>query len=182
VELKVIPSMKLWESSSVPLDVVLMREYLSDGTSAQWGLMTTKRVGDPLEIRRLYDMRPACEEGWRQTKCYWDMTGFRSPSFALVVNQVIFVLLAYSLLQVFLLKSERGELAKATRRRLLAQLLPDGEKVAVYWENHVGYFSVREYSMILLNLAEGPRRRLLGKMRRLHKSELEPPALPERPA
>ena len=90
-------------------------------------------------------------------------------------------MLAYSLLQVFLLRSERGELAKATRKRLLAELLPDGEKVAVYWENHVGYFSVLEYTEILLRLSEGPRRRVLGTTRRLRKSQLEPPALPERP-
>jgi hypothetical protein len=85
------------------------------------------------------------------------------------------------LLQLFLLQSDRGELAKATRQKLLASLLPDGEKVAVYWENHVGYFGVREYSAILLTLEEGARRRLLGTLRRLQKAELEAPALPERP-
>jgi hypothetical protein len=181
VELKVIPRMNLWEECGVPLDVVLMREYMSDGERSEWGLMTTREVDDPLEIRKLYHLRPACEEGWRQTKCYWDLTGFRSPVFSLVVSQVTFVMLAYSLLQAFLVKSERGDLAKATRKRLLAQLLPDGEKVAVYWQNHVGYFSVQEYSEILLTLAEGARRRLLGKIRRLRKTQLEPPALPERP-
>jgi hypothetical protein len=181
VELKVIPQMRLWEECPVPLQVVLMKETMSDGETSQWGLMTTRDVQDPLEIRELYGLRPSCEEGWRQTKCYWDLTGFRSCNFSLIVNQVIFVLMAYSLLQVFLVKTERGELAKATRQRLLQSLLPDGEKVAVYWGNRVGYFNVREYSEILLNLAEGARRRLLGTIRRLRKSELEPPALPERP-
>jgi hypothetical protein len=181
VELKVIPQMKLWEECPVPLDVVLMRETMSDGEVSQWGLMTTMEVEDPLEIRRLYELRSSCEEGWRQTKCYWDLTGFRSCSFSLVVNQVVFVLLAYSLLQAFLVKTERGELAKATRQKLLAELLPDGEKVAVYWGNRVGYFSQAEYTEILLTLAEGARRRLLGTIRRLRKSQLEPPALPSRP-
>ena len=181
VELKVIRDIDLWDECRVPLDVVLMREYMTDGECSEWGLMTTRRVEDPLEIRELYSLRSSCEEGWRQTKCYWDLTGFRSPSFSLIVSQVTFVMLAYSLLQVFLLKSDRGELAKATRQRLLAELLPDGEKVAVYWENHVGYFSVLEYSEILLRLSEGARRRVLGTTRRLRKSQLEPPALPERP-
>jgi len=181
VEFKVIHRMNLWDECEVPIDVVLMREHFSDGTTSQWGLMTTKEVGNALEIRELYGIRTACEEGWRQTKCYWDLTGFRSPAFSLVVNQVIFVLLAFSLLQLFLLKSDRGELAKMTRKRLLAELLPDGEKVAVYWGNHVGYFSVLEYSSILLNLSEGPRRRLAGTLRRLSKSQLQLPSLPERP-
>jgi len=181
VEFKVIPRMNLWKECSVPLDVVLMREHYSDGKISSWGLMTTKEVTNPREIRELYGVRTACEEGWRQTKCYWDMTGFRSPAYTLVVSQVIFVLLAFSLLQLFLLKSDRGELAKMTRQRLLAELLPDGEKVAVYWGNHVGYLRVLEYSQILLNLLEGPRRRLAGTIRRLRKGQLEPPARPERP-
>lgn len=181
VELKVIRRMQLWEECRVPIDVVLMREYMSDGECSEWGLMTTRQVDDPIEIRRLYELRPCCEEGWRQTKCYWDMTGFRSPAFSLVVNQVVFVLLAYSLLQVFLVQSERGELAKATRTRLLAELLPDGEKVAVYWQNHVGYFGVMQYSRLLVELPEGPRRRIAGTLRRLSKAQLEPPALPKRP-
>jgi len=182
VEFKVIPSMEgLWDTCDVPINVVLMREHMSDGTCSEWGLMTTREVDDPLEIRELYELRPSCEEGWRQTKCYWDMTSFRSPAFSLVVNQVVFVLLAYSLLQIFLRQSERGELAKATRQRLLAQLLPDGEKVAVYYQNHVGYFSVLEYSEMLLTLTEGARRRVLGTTRRLRKTQLEPPELPRRP-
>jgi len=181
VEFKVIPRTNLWDTCGVPIDVVLMREYDTEGECSQWGLMTTREVDDPVEIRRLYELRPSCEEGWRQTKCYWDLTGFRSPSFSLVVNQVVFVLLAFSLLQVFLLQSERGDLAKATRKRLLAQLLPEGEKVAVYWQNHVGYFTAQEYSEVLLTLSEGARRRLLGTIRRLRKSRLAPPALPTRP-
>ena len=181
VELKLIPRVNLWTDCGLPLDVVLMREYMSDGETSQWGLMTTGEVHDPMEIRELYGLRPSCEEGWRQKKCYWDMTSFRSCKFSLVVNQVIFVLLSYSLLQVFLIQSDRGDLAKATRERLLQMLLPDGDKVAIYYKNRVGYFSLREYSDILLNLAEGARRRLQGTVRRLRKAELEPPALPERP-
>ena len=181
VELKVIPRMQLWKECSVPIDVVLMRETMSDGSTAEWGLMTSRVVEDPSEIRQLYSIRSACEEGWRQTKCYWDLTGFRSPNFSLVVNQIVFVMLAYTLIQLFLLQSDRGELAKATRKRLLAELLPDGEKVAVYRGNRVAYFGVREYSVILLSLEEGARRRLLGTLKRLRKLELETPTLPERP-
>jgi hypothetical protein len=181
VEFKVIHNLDMWDNCPVPMDVVVMREYMSDGEISKWVLMTTRRVEDPQEIRTLYGLRSSCEEGWRQTKCYWDLSGSRTCSFSLLVSQVIFVLLSYSLLQIFLLQSDRGELAKATRQKLLASLLPDGEKVAVYWENHVGYFGVREYSAILLTLEEGARRRLLGTLRRLQKAELEAPALPERP-
>ena len=181
LELKLIPKMDIWEECPVPLNVVVMREYYSDGDVSKWGLMTTLAVHDPLDIRQLYHLRTSCEEGWRQTKCYWDLTGFRSCRLSLVTCQVIFVLLAYSLLQLFLLKSDRGEIANSTREKLLAELLPDGDKVAVYWGNHVGYFGVKEYTAIILNLTEGARRRLLGTISRLTKLQFEPPALPQRP-
>jgi hypothetical protein len=175
VEFKVVPAIEIWKECGVPLDVVVMREYRSDGEVSEWGLMTTRRVSDGIEIWELYQVRSACEEGWRQTKCYWDMTGFRSRTFSLVVSQVTFILFAYSLLQAFLLKSDRGDMAQMTRQRLLAELLPDGEKIAVYCENRVGYFGAGEYTDILLNLSEGPRRRLQGIVRRLRKAQTEPP-------
>ena len=181
VEFKVIPRIEVWDECPVPLDVVLMREHMSDGHVSKWGLMTTREVWDPLEIRELYDLRPSCEEGWRQTKCFWDLSSFRSCNFSLIDSQVIFVLMAFSLLQLFLIQSDRGDLAKVSRERLLQELLPDGDKVAIYFENYVGYFGLTEYSDILLNLAEGARRRLQGTVRRLRKAQLEPPALPQRP-
>ncbi len=181
LESKAIHQLTLWDECPVPLDVVLFREHMSNGEVRLWGLMTTRSVSDPFEIRALYGIRTGCEEGWRQTKCFWDLAGFRSCSFALVTSQIIFILLAFSLLQAFLLKSNRGELANMTRQRLLAELLPDGEQIAVYWKGSVGYFGVKEYTAILLNLAEGARRRLQGTVRRLTRAQIEPPALPRRP-
>jgi hypothetical protein len=181
LESKAIDQLKLWDECPVPLDVVLIREHMSNGEVNLWGLMTTRSVSDPFEIRDLYGIRTGCEEGWRQTKCFWDLAGFRSCSFALVTSQIIFVLLAFSLLQAFLLKSNRGDLASMTRQRLLAELLPDGEQIAVYWKGWVGYFGVKEYTAILLNLAEGARRRLQGTVRRLTRAQIEPPASPRRP-
>jgi hypothetical protein len=58
-----------------------------------------------------------------------------------------------------------GRPCEGDPQRLLQQLLPEGEKVAVYWRNYVGYFTVQEYSEILLTLKEGARRRLLGTIR-----------------
>lgn len=40
-------------------------------------------------------LRTHIEEGHRQLKCFWDLTHFPSRAFTLVVNQVVFVALAY---------------------------------------------------------------------------------------
>jgi hypothetical protein len=128
-----------------------------------------------------YRLRVSIEERHRQMKCFWDLTHFRSQAYSLVVNQVIFMVLAYSLMQCFLLKCEREDLTGATRRRLLDQLLPTGQKVCVYRDNYVGYFTPLELLSETLSLSEGPKRRLLGTVRRLCSSSLAAPDLPIRP-
>ncbi len=85
---------------------------------------------------------------------------------------VAFVLLAYSLMQVFLLKIDKEELTTATRERLLERLLPMGRKVFLYYQNRVGTLSPLEHQHLVLTLDEGPRRRILGKTKSLLKAEL----------
>jgi len=83
-------------------------------------------------------------------------------------------------MQCFLLKCEREDLTGTTRRRLLDQLLPTGQKLCVYRDNCVGYFTPLELLSETLELSEGPRRRLIGTVRRLCRSALTPPSLPLR--
>ena len=164
--------MDLWKACSVPIDVVLIRELMTDGSESEWILGTTASVTDPLKLRQLYLVRPAIEERHRQLKCFWDLSSFRSTNFSLIVNQVVFVLLAYSLMQIFLMKIEKEELTKATRERLLERLLPIGRKVFLYYKNRVATLTSLEHQEMVLTLKEGPRRRILGKTRRLLKAEL----------
>ena len=172
VHLRLIPDTNLWEACEVPIQVVLIEEHMTDGSHSEWVLATTAAVTDPSEIRDLYCIRPTIEERHRQLKCFWDLTSFRSTNFALVVNQVAFVLLAYSLMQIFLLKTQKEEFAKATRERLFQRLLPRGRKVFLYYKNRATALSGLEHQELLLTLSEGARRRVLGKTRRLMKMEL----------
>jgi hypothetical protein len=59
------------------------------------------------------------EEGHRQLKCFWDMTRFTSRTFSLVLNQIVFVLLAYNLLQIFLRAQSKPPLSRRSRSRQL---------------------------------------------------------------
>lgn len=180
VELKAVRGMHLSETCPVPLQVVLLREFRTDGSCSEWALATTREVEDPIEIWNYYKLRSAIEERHRQMKCFWDLTQFRSRAYSLVANQVIFMVLAYSLMQCFLVKVEREELTGTTRRRLLDQLLPDGQKVSVYRDNYVGYMTPLELLSEVLKLPEGPKRRLLGTVARLCSSALAAPELRRR--
>ena len=172
VHLRVVPQLTTWDACPVPLQALVITEHFSDGSTSQFILATTAQCDDAARLWELYQIRPTIEERHRQLKCFWDLTNFRSTKFSLVVNQIVFVLLAYSLMQLFLLKSESGAFTASTRRRLLEQLLPQGKKVFLYYRNRVASLDILEYQEILLSLKEGARRRILGKTRRLRKNLL----------
>lgn len=181
VEMKLIPKMQIWDSCRVPVTVVVLRKHLSDGERIDWGLATTRDIQDPLEAWILYELRNGIEERHRQTKCFWDLTHFRSPHFGLVVNQIAFTLLAYSLMQAFLAKVEREDLAGVTRQRLWDSLLPQGDKIVVYAANYAAFLTTPQYSDWLLGVSDGARRQLRGRIRAIERQRLEPPLLPQRP-
>ena len=81
------------------LSVVLSREIDTQGESHDWALATTSSTMNGREIRSTYALRPAIEERHRQYKFVWDLARITSCKFSLVVNHVLFILLAYTLLQ-----------------------------------------------------------------------------------
>ncbi len=181
LELKLIPQMRLWDNCGVPLQVAVVKEYTTDGEMRSWGLATTRAVSDPLELRDLYDLRAGHEELHRLGKCFWDLTHFRSPDYTLVVHQVVFTLLAYTLMQVFLEKSDRGELTGRTRQRIWESLLPQGDKIVVYAGDRVAFLNAPQFADWLLGVSEGARRRLRGRMKLLDRQRRDLPDLPPRP-
>ena len=90
-----------------------------------------------------------------------------SRKFSLVLSQVLFVLLAYTLLQDHLFLRQRQEMNPRTRRRLLQLLNPTLEVVAVYYRQRFCLLSLGEFATILLELEEEARAKLLPKMKRI---------------
>ena len=174
-----IDGFQSWESCPVPLAVVVSREVYGDGHADLWMLLDTQPLGTPsaaVARRDEYHLRTTIEEGHRQLKCFWDLTQFTSRAFALVVNQVVFVALAYTLLQLFLRQQGRAELNRRTRPRVRDQLLPSAAVILVYCQQRFATLTPLEYTELLLTLAEPARRKILHKARRLRRELLH--ALP----
>ena len=190
IEYKAIEPSQVWESCSAPVGVLLIRNHYANGDELDWALACTKEFPKPLDMWKSYNLRPAVEEDHRQEKCFWDLTHFRSTAFSLVVNRIVFVELAYSLIQIFLRKVGRDDLVGKTRQRLLDALLPTQRRIALYYQHRFGIFESYEYQELLLTLSEGARRKALGKTclrahthrqaRRLRRAQLHPPELPWR--
>jgi len=181
IEYQYVEPSRVWERRRVPVTVLLIKNHYAHGETLDWALASTREFPDPLQMWTTYRLRPVIEEDHRQDKCFWDMTPFRSPALAHVVNRIVFVELAASLIQIFLRQVERSDLVGRTRQRLLDALRPNQKKIALYCDQRFGLFDPYEYQELLLTLRDGARRKVLGKTRRLRRSQQTPPDLPWRP-
>jgi len=159
-----------WSDCPVPLTAVINREIDEQGQSQDWVLVTTSAKFNAQQIRSTYQLRTAIEERHRQYKCFWDLTRMHSCAFSLVVNQALFVLLVYTLLQAHLLLRQRQRLNGLTRTSIFDLLAPTLEVVAVYYQQRFCLLSLPEFARILLNLPEAARRKMRKRIRQFEKN------------
>ena len=166
-EVASIGEFRSWSSCTVPLSVVANREHYADGHIETWFLVDTQEVRDPRQPRQEYHLRPSTEERYRQLKCFSDLTHFTSRAFSLVLNQVVFIMLAYDLLQIYLLHQGRKDLNQKTLPRIRQQLLPSDNYLLVYWQNYYGLFRPFELVGFVVMLGEEARKKIAAKCRRI---------------
>jgi len=160
-----------WTQCPVPLTAVVNRERDERGEVRDWVLVSTSPHRTAAEIRSTYELRPAIEERHRQYKCFWDLTRMHSCTFSLVVNQVLFVLLAYTLVQAHLVLRRRQELNRSVWERAWQLLSPTLEVVAVYYRQRFCLLTLAEYGRILLDVAEPVRAKLRNRLRQIEREQ-----------
>jgi hypothetical protein len=166
-----------WDACPVPLTVVLTRER----GKLPWGIATTAATRNAPVIRHLYHLREAIEERHRQTKVFWDLTKFHSPSFNLVSNQVVFVALMYTLMQMKIMEERRPELNHLTLMSLRYHLRPYDNHLVVYTKNYYAFFDAPEYTELVMTIEEPGKSKLLRKVRRIRRDYLEGLKFPSAP-
>ena len=179
-EAAAIGEFRSWNSCSVPLTVVANREHYADGHQELWFLIDTKEVRDPTQSQQEYHLRTSIEERYRQLKCFNDLTHFTSRAFSMVVNQVVFIMLAYNLLQFYLLKQGRKELNQKTLPHIRQQLLPSDNYLIVNYRNYYGLFSPFELIGFVVKLGEEARKKIAAKCERIGR-ELQSALMNPRP-
>ena len=86
----------------VPLTVVADRK-IDTGNEINYSVpATTSAICSAAHTRSTCALRTAIEERHRQYKFFWDVAQMPSCKFSMVVTQVPFVLLAYTLMQAHL--------------------------------------------------------------------------------
>lgn len=169
-EVATVAALETLSSCPIPLQAIVNRDVYADGHHDYWVLLDTAPVKDPHSSRNDYALRITIEERHRQLKCFSDLEDFSSRAFNLVVNQVVFVLLTYSLLQWFLLREGRQELNAKTRTRALELLRPTTTVILIYYQHYVACLTPLQHQELVLTLSESARKKILAKTRRLRRS------------
>lgn len=180
-EVAVVHGLSTFSTCPVPLDAVVNKEAYADGHEDYWVLLSTAPIHDPATGRQDYALRTSIEERHRQLKCFSDLEAFTSRDFSLIVNQVVFVLLTYSLLQWYMLRTGREELNAKTRPRTLDLLRPTTTSILIFYQSYVAYLSPLEHQELVLTLNEKARKKILAKTRKLRRSLAEQCTNPRAP-
>jgi len=160
-----------WSQCPVPLTAVVNRERDQHGQTKDWVLVSTSARLTAAQIRSTYELRPAIEERHRQYKCFWDLTRMHSCAFSLVVNQSLFMLLAYTLVQAHLVLRQRQQLTGGVWERTWQLLSPSFEVVAVYYHQRFCLLTLAEFGAILLDIADPARSKLREKLKRIQREQ-----------
>jgi hypothetical protein len=164
-----------WESCEVPLYVVLVRTRKAEGQSEIWALASTKPYEDPRLARELYKGRMQIEERIDQIKNCWWVGCFTTPNFNADVVHVFFVLLVYTLIQLYLKATHHEELATRTIETLKQEERLGKDAVIVYAEKYFAVFDLDEYTNIILELKTAPRERMRRWIKRFRREKIRSP-------
>jgi hypothetical protein len=167
-----IQGFQSWSECGVPINVLLIRETYADGHQDEWALMDTRPVGP--QTKDEYELRPKIEERHRLIKCFHDLSDFHSQRFNVIVAQVVFILLSYTLRQWQLWKCQQQDLAGKTPGFLGRQLNVRSEYVVIYHQNAYTRMPLVTFSRELLEMPAEARAKALVKVRHLEQSFLTP--------
>ena len=97
------------------------------------------------------------------------ISNFHSLTCALACNQVRFVALAYSLMQLHQMRMRRFELNRRTQPRLQNQRMPTDFVIILYYSNRFALISPMQYTELLLTVSGEAGKKILERLRRLRR-------------
>ena len=163
-----------WSECGVPINVLLIREIYADKHQDEWALMDTGDWADPRQSKEDYALRTKIEERPRLLKCFHDLSDFHSRCFNVIVAQVVFILLSYTLRQWQLWRLRQQELAGKSPGLMGRQLNRHSEYVVIYHQNAYTRMPLVTFSRELLEMPAEARAKALIKVRQLEQSFLTP--------
>lgn len=164
-----VEKMDLWEACPLSLNVYVSRtqrwnKKTQTFESYHWALAATKRYPHEAAAIARYALRTQVEERFKQLKCFYHLADFTSPATGLMESHLCFVLLTYSLLQLYLRRNSLRELTHRLIDTLRKQEQLGHDAVVVYAGDAFGVLNLDDYSLILIELDPEPKQKLKALM------------------
>ena len=169
-----IKGFKSWSELPVPINVLLIRDRYADGHCQEWALMTTGDYADPSQARTHYHGRAKIEERHRQLKCFHDLSDFQSRAQNVIVAQVVFILLSYTLRQWQLWRLHAEVSPDQTPELMRRRLNLRKEYVVIYLARAYAQIPLLRFTRLVLELEGAARQKALAKIQKLEQSLLNP--------
>jgi len=162
-----ISDIELWDTCKHPLYVTVIK----DEKGNQWDteethyfvLCSTRKFSSPFQVYQHYRLRSRVEEIYRQVKHVWQLIKFPSPNRSLMEAHAGFIFLTYSLLNLYLRKTQQtdliGKFLSTVQKEAMAD--DDDKTIISYADNVFGLFSIKEYLKLVCELDEEPRQHFL---------------------
>ena len=152
-----------------------MRATHADGRVEYRGLASTRGYSRPAQAFDHYKERTDIEERHRQLKECWNLARFNSTAVNLVAMHVYFILLVYTLVQLYLNNAKLSDLTQRTIGSLRHEEKLGVNAVIVYAGHFFATFDLDEYTPILLRLRPAPLERMRQWIARFRASKTRPP-------
>ncbi len=163
-----------WSELPVPIHVLLIRDRYADDHCQEWALMTTRDYVDPSQARTDYHRRVKIEERHRQLKCFHDLSDFQSRAQNVIVAQVVFILLSYTLRQWQLWRLHAETSPDQTPELLRRRLNLRKEYIVIYLGRAYAQIPLVRFTRLVLELEGAAREKALAKIQKLEQSLLNP--------
>lgn len=146
----------LWDKCKVKLFTTVIEKNFLDNEerwqTSTFVLCSTKKFKRILNIPKIYEQRTQIEERFKQFKNYWEIANFPSPDDSLIEAQVSFTLLAYSLIQSYLLRSDLQKHANKTITTLKGEDSLGINNLVTYVDDRYAVYDTKEALGIVNNL------------------------------
>ena len=151
-EIALLSGLTTWDSAKLPLNCCLVRDTAADGKVTYWAIVTPKAVTTARDIYDVYSDRWDLEEAFNELTCLWEYDRFYSTKWSLVLAQVFFTFIVYSLVSLY--KTEKGgEIAEMGIKRLRVEHFRSDDEVVVYLDHCYAIVTVQElFALFLENM------------------------------
>lgn len=164
-----VGEMDLWTDCPLKLNVYVSKTETWNPEQGvwdhrQWALASTKRYPSEKAAIERYALRNQVEERFKQLKCFWNISKWPSPARGLLESQICFILMTYSLLQLYLRRHDLQQLAHRAIQTLRQEEGLGKDVVLVYAGEHFAVLCLDDYSLILVEMEPEPKQKLKAIM------------------